>query len=45
MEGMGVALAVSAIIDFPTTACCVSGCQLTMIDVADSLGMLDKGTR
>ena len=44
MEVMGVALAVSAIVDFPATACCVSGWQLTMIDVADSLGMLDKET-
>ena len=44
MEAMGVALAVSTIVDFPSTACCVSSWQLTMLDVADSLGMLDKET-
>ena len=44
MEVMGVALAVNAITDFPATACNVSGWQLTMIDVADSLNMLDKET-
>jgi len=32
------------ITDFPGTACSVSGWQLTMIDVADSLDMLDKET-
>ena len=42
MEVMGVALAVNVIADFPCTACNVSGWQLTMIDVADSLNMLDK---
>ncbi len=42
MEVMGIALAVNAIIDFPCTACNVSGWQLTLIDVADSLNMLDK---
>ena len=42
MEVMGVALAVNAITDFPCTACNISGWQLTMIDVADSLGMLDR---
>lgn len=35
-------LAVNAIMDFPCTACNVSGWQLTMIDVADSLNMLDR---
>ena len=42
MEVMGVALAVNAITDFPCTTCNISGWQLTMIDVADSLGMLDR---
>ena len=42
MEVMGIALAVNAITDFPCTACNVSGWQLTLIDVADSLDMLDK---
>ena len=44
MEVMGIALAINAITDFPCTACNVSGWQLTMIDVADSLNMLDKDT-
>ena len=44
MEVMGVALAINAITDFPCTACNVSTWQLTMIDVADSLNMLDKET-
>ena len=44
MEVMGIALAINAITDFPCTACNVSSWQLTMIDVADSLNMLDKET-
>ena len=44
MEVMGVAIAINAITDFPCTACNVSSWQLTMIDVADSLDMLDKET-
>ena len=44
MEMMGIAIAINAIADFPATACNVSGWQLTMIDVADSLDMLDKET-
>ena len=44
MEVMGIALAINAITDFPATSCNVSGWQLTMIDVADSLGRLDKET-
>ena len=44
MEIMGIALAINAITDFPCTACNVSSWQLTMIDVADSLNMLDKET-
>ena len=44
MEVMGIAIAVSAILDFPATACNISSWQLTMIDVADSLDMLDKET-
>ena len=42
MEVMGIALAINAITDFPCTAGNVSIWQLTMIDVADSLNMLDK---
>ena len=42
MEVMGIALAINAITDFPATAGNVSAWQLTMIDVADSLHMLDK---
>jgi Na+/H+-dicarboxylate symporter len=44
MEVMGIALAINAITDFPCTSCNVSTWQLTMIDVADSLDMLDKET-
>lgn len=44
IEVMGVALAINAITDFPCTACNVSSWQLTMIDVADSLSMLNKET-
>ena len=39
---MGIALAIDMITDFPTTAVTVSGWQLTLIDVADSLDMLNK---
>ena len=42
MEVMGIAVAIDAIINFPCTACDVSSWQLTMIDVADSLDMLDR---
>ena len=44
MEAMGIAIALNAITDFPLTAMNVTGWQLTMIDVADSLGRLDKET-
>ena len=44
LEAMGIVLALDAIIDFPATACNVSGWQITMIEVADSLDMLDKET-
>ena len=44
LDVMGVVLAIDAIIDFPSTAGNVSGWQLTMIDVADSLGSLNKET-
>ena len=44
METMGIAIALNAITDFPLTAMNVTGWQLTMIDVADSLGMLNKET-
>lgn len=43
MEVMGVAIAINSIADFPATACNVSSWQLTMIEVADSLSMLDRG--
>ena len=42
MEAMGVILALDVITDFPATACNVSSCQLTLIEVADSLNMLNK---
>lgn len=44
MEVMGIALAVNAITDFPCTSCNASTWQLTMMDVADSLHMLNKDT-
>ena len=44
MEVMGIAIDLNAIMDFPLTAINVTGWQLTMIDVADSLGALDKET-
>lgn len=42
MEAMGIAIAINAIADFPATAGSVSGWQLTLIDVADSLNMIDR---
>jgi Na+/H+-dicarboxylate symporter len=42
METIGVVLVVDMILDFPATACNVSSWQLAMIEVADSLNMLDK---
>lgn len=42
MEVMGIAIALNSIMDFPLTAMNVTGWQLTMIDVADSLGALNK---
>ena len=39
MEAMGIAIAINAIADFPATAGNVSGWQLTLIDVADSVVM------
>ena len=42
MEAMAIAIALNAITDFPLTAMNVTGWQLTMIDVADSLGALNK---
>lgn len=42
MEAMGIAIAINAIADFPATAGNVSGWQLTLIDVADSLNMIDR---
>ena len=44
MEAMGIAVAITALLDFPATACNVSGWQLTLIEVADSLNLLDKET-
>lgn len=44
LEMMAVAIAINAIPDFPATAVQVSGWQLTLIDVADSLNMLDTET-
>ena len=41
MEAMGIAIATNAIADFPATAGNVSRWQLTLIDVADSLHMID----
>lgn len=43
-EALGIAIALNAITDFPLTAMNVTGWQLTMIDVADSLGSLNKET-
>lgn len=42
LEAMGIAIAVGAIIDYLATACNVSSWQLNLIEVADSLDMLDK---
>ena len=42
MEMMGIAIALGTILDYPGTACNVSSWQLNLINVADSLGMLDK---
>ena len=44
MEAMAIAIALNALTDFPLTAMNVTGWQLTMIEVADSLDMLDKET-
>ena len=43
-EMMAIAIAINAIPDFPATAVHSSGWQLTLIDVADSLDLLDKET-
>lgn len=42
MEIMGVAIVINAIADFPAAACNASSRQLTMINVAESLNMLDR---
>lgn len=42
MEIMGIAIALGTILDYLGTACNVSSWQLNLINVADSLGMLDK---
>ena len=44
MEAMGVVLVADMLLDFPATACNVSVWQLTMVEVADSLDMLNKET-
>ena len=41
MEMLGIALAICSIMDFPGTAINGSGWQLTLIEVADELNMLD----
>ena len=41
-EVMGITLAINAIMDFPIAATNVSSWQITLLEVADSLGMLDK---
>ena len=41
-DALGIAIALNVITDFPLTAMNVTGWQLTMIDVADSLGSLNK---
>ena len=43
-EAIGIVLALDTILDFPSTACDVSVWQISMIEVADSLHMLDKKT-
>ena len=43
-EMMAIAIAINAIPDFPATAVHASSWQLTLIDVANSLDMLDKET-
>ena len=42
MEAMAIAIALNALTDFPLTAMNVTGWQLIMVDVANSLNMLDK---
>ncbi len=44
IEMMAIAIALTSILDFPVTAVQVSGWQLTLIDVADALHMIDKET-
>ena len=44
VEMMALAVAINSIPDFPATAIHVSSWQLTLIDVADSLDLLDKET-
>ena len=42
LEALGVVLVADLLLDFPATACNVSNWQLAMIEVADSLDMLDR---
>lgn len=42
LEVLGIAIAVSTLTEFPATSCIVSNWQINLIDVADSLNMLDK---
>lgn len=44
VEMMAIAIAINAIPDFPSTAIHASSWQLTLIEVADSLDLLDKET-
>ena len=41
-EGIGIGIAINTITDFLATACNVSSWQITLIEVADSLDMLDR---
>jgi len=44
LEVLGIAIAVSTLTEFPATSCIVSNWQINLIDVAESLNMLDKET-
>lgn len=44
VEMMAIAIAINALPDFPATAVHASGWQLTLIDVAESLDLLDEET-
>ena len=44
MDAVGVAIAILTIMDFPGTSMSVAGLQMILVDVADSMNMLDKKT-